>query len=98
MIAKGDPKIIVENRRADEILSEIRQDRQWYMNKYNLSPDDLWILLDWDVHMYIMKNCRVTSEGPDRITRSAILGMHTMDEKVKNAYVIPKHRPPRDEK
>lgn len=81
----------------DATFDEITRQRNYYIDKYHLTCDDLWVLMAPAVHNAFLKYSKRTSEGPDRITRSCVLGMHVIHDKVKKVYVVPKKRPPKEE-
>lgn len=83
--------------KTEEVLDWIRKERDNYIREYGLTSDDIWVLLDREVHKKILKECDRTTEGPDRMTRSTILGMHAIHDKMKGVYVIPKQRLPQQD-
>lgn len=81
----------------NKILQKAKAERDEYCSTYGLTPDDMWILLPLSIHQEILHKCERTSEGEDRITQKAILGMHAIHDEMKRVYVIPKRRLPRDD-
>ena len=81
----------------DKIIDEIRSKRDPYLTKCGLTPDDLWVLIDRDIHSALLDYPKRVSEGDDRITRQCILGMYAIHDTMKEIWVIPKHRLPEEE-
>lgn len=76
----------------EEIVESIRNAKNVLMREANISEDDLWILISDDLHMEIIENFERVPDGPERLSKTALCGMHAIHDGVKKPYVIPKKR------
>lgn len=87
----------IPKKELEAYLEDIREQRQRYFREYGLTHDDLWVLIDGRIHQAMLDTFPRVSEGPDRITKQCILGMHAIHDYVKKIWVVPKHRPEKEE-
>lgn len=80
-----------------EILNEIRRKRDDFCISHRLTEGDVWLLLDTRTHESLLKYPYRVSEGPDRITRQCVLGMHVIHDSMRQVWIIPKKKLPKEE-
>lgn len=74
------------------LLNSIKEERDRFCRNHNLTPDDLWILLDLHIHRQMLKQCDRETSGLDRTNQRNVMGMHAIYDPVKYIYLVPKKR------
>lgn len=90
-------KLNYTTEQMTEILNEIRQKRDAFCIAHCLTENDVWLLIDTWTHEALLKYPYRVSEGPDRITRQCVLGMHVVHDNMKQVWIIPKKKLPKEE-
>ena len=74
----------------DKCFQKIKFQKNYYITRQHLIEENLWVLMSSDLHSKFLKYAKRVPDGPDRITRSQVAGMHVIHDNVKDVYVIPR--------